>query len=79
MTKTKILTAVMTVAILAGLPRTASATTDQEPSFTAHFSPTKEVSSTSLDAALSNHPLEQLGHGLLVVAIAGILARRKRR
>lgn len=48
-----------------------------EPSFEIYFS-TKVVSDSSLEAALSQHSLSQISHGLLIISILGMLAFKRR-
>lgn len=51
---------------------------DGEPSFHSPLGSENFISSSSLDSALSNHGLDQMGHGFLILSIITFLALRKR-
>ncbi len=60
-------------------PRNAEAAPEaREPSFHTPFNHEKMVSRSKLETALSNNSLDQVGHGILILAIVGFLALRKR-
>ncbi len=63
----------VSILVLTIAPKTVAA----EPSLEINL-PTKTVSNTTLDTALSKHSLAQITHGLVVITVLGILALKKR-
>jgi len=78
MAKIKIMIICVCLIAFTGMPIIVAADSQREPSFQANLGPGKHFSDSHLDSALSNHSLDQAGHGLLVLAIVTFLALRKR-
>ncbi len=79
MSKIKVLIICVSLFALFLTPRNVNAAADVvEPSFHSSINHDKNVSRSSLEGALSKHGLDQAGHGILILAIVGFLALRKR-
>ncbi|MFL0800486.1 MAG: hypothetical protein K6L80_08565 [Agarilytica sp.] len=79
MTKIKMMIICVCILAFAIAPRNVSAEIENhEPTFHSHLSTHKSISQPSVDNALTNHGFDQVGHGILVILIAGFLALRKR-
>lgn len=78
MTKLPFIISFSALIFLVAPTHTSAEIADIEPSFHGVIHPEKSISSSSLDTALSNHGLGQMGHGFLVLSIVAFLALRKR-
>ncbi len=79
MTKIKIMIICVSILALAMAPRNVAAEMENhEPTFHSQLDAHKFISQPSVDNALTNHGFDQVGHGILVIIIAGFLALRKR-
>lgn len=78
MTKLPFVISLSALILLVAPTHTSADVGDREPSFHSVIHSEKSISNSSLDTALSNHGLDQMGHGFLVLSIIAFLALRKR-